>query len=191
MIVIAGGIGSGKSVVARILRLKGYGVFDCDYEAKSLMESDNMVKTEIADIAGRDIYDIQGRLRRDLLAQRLFSEVHLREKINRCVHRAVRERIASWAKESEKNIFVETAIAAESRLAEMASSIWVVRASEKVRVERVKERDGRNLEQIFRIIRAQENEENNLLSSGIPIDIIENNPGDDLTKQLDSLLAAI
>ena len=39
LIAIVGGIGSGKSVVSRILRLRGFGVFDCDYEARCILES--------------------------------------------------------------------------------------------------------------------------------------------------------
>ncbi|MDE5975343.1 MAG: dephospho-CoA kinase, partial [Muribaculaceae bacterium] len=41
---ITGGIGAGKSVVSRILRLNGFTVFDCDSEARLLMENDSRLR---------------------------------------------------------------------------------------------------------------------------------------------------
>ncbi len=43
MIGICGGIGSGKSVVSRVLRLRGEHVYDCDLEAKRIMDSSEEV----------------------------------------------------------------------------------------------------------------------------------------------------
>lgn len=188
MIAVAGGIGAGKSIVSRILRLKGYGVFDCDFEARKLMESDGALKEAVSEAAGEEIYVNQGRLDRRKLAAILFDDEEVRRKVNAAVHEAVRKRIRGWLEESDKNRFVETAIAGESQLAEMADEIWIVEASEATRLERVKARDGRNEEETRRIIKAQEREEDMLAETGIPLRRISNNPEDNLLPQIENLL---
>lgn len=188
MIAVAGGIGAGKSIVSRILRLKGYGVFDCDFEARKLMETDTALKEAISEAAGEEIYETQGRLDRRKLAAILFDDEEVRRKVNAAVHEAVRKRIKGWLEESDDNRFVETAIAGESRLADMADEIWIVEASEATRLERVKARDGRNEEETRRIIKAQEREEDMLAETGIPLRRISNNPEDNLLPQIESLL---
>ena len=46
-IAIIGGIGSGKSVVSQILRVMGFPVYDCDAEAKRLMDNSQKIKSRI------------------------------------------------------------------------------------------------------------------------------------------------
>lgn len=55
IIGISGGIGSGKSVVSRILRIWGYPVYDCDSEAKALMDADAVIKQRLAEELDTDI----------------------------------------------------------------------------------------------------------------------------------------
>lgn len=189
MIVLAGGIGSGKSVVARSLRLMGFGVFDCDIEAKRLMESDSALVSLLSSVAGDDIY-IEGRLDRQLLASRLFSDSVLRMKVNEAVHSAVRDEISRWLNRSASNLFVESAIAAESGLAQMADQVWFIEASYESRLQRVATRDCRSREQILRIMEAQEGEEERLMNCGKPIKRISNNPDNSLLKRLDDLVSS-
>ena len=187
MIVIAGGIGSGKSVVARILRLKGYGVFDCDFEAKRLMEEDEVIISMLKSEFGEAIYRC-GRLDRKKLAEAIFSNPEARKKVNSAVHTAVKVKISNWREESELNIFVETAIAAESGIAAEASGIWLVEADKTTRIERVIKRDNRTEEQIRAIVSIQEKEEERLAKGGVRIFRISNNPKDDVLLRIDRLL---
>lgn len=184
MILLAGGIGSGKSVVARVLRLRGFGVFDCDLEARMLMESDAALRSRLEEVAGADIYDAEGRLRRRLLASRIYSEADLRHEVNAAVHAAVRKRIEEWLHENRAHIFVECAIASRSGVVDMASEVWLVSASPQTRLERVGTRDGRTLEEILRIMEAQKGEEEALAGLGQKIRRIINEPGDSLLAQI-------
>ncbi|MCH5217281.1 MAG: dephospho-CoA kinase [Muribaculaceae bacterium] len=184
MIVVAGGIGSGKSVVARILRLQGYGVFDCDVEARQLMEQDRALAEEIRRLAGRDVYDPAGRLDRQRLAAAIFADKELREEVNRAVHDAVKRRMREWLLEREENLFVETAIAVQSGIADEADAIWIVTADRATRMERVKARDSRSREETERIMEIQELEEKALEDSGKPTVRISNNDGDELLSQI-------
>ena len=85
---ITGGIGSGKSVVSRLLRIMGYSVYDTDSEAKRLMESSLEVVQKLSECFGRDIYH-NGRLNRGLLSSRVFGESDKIVLLNSIVHTAV------------------------------------------------------------------------------------------------------
>lgn len=82
---ITGGIGSGKSVVSRLLRIMGYSVYDTDSEAKRLMESSLEVVQKLSECFGRDIYH-NGRLNRGLLSSRVFGESDKIVLLNSIVH---------------------------------------------------------------------------------------------------------
>ena len=194
MIVIAGGIGSGKSVVARMLRLRGYGVLDCDSEASLLMNTSPAVIEDVRRVSGHDVYreeTVEGSrklaLDRKLLASRIFSEEEVRKEINRTVHRAVRERIEEWLGESKANVFVETAIAADSGIDRMAGEVWFVTADKAVRLERVLGRDNRTREEVERIMEIQEKELERLEASNVKIRIIRNNPDSNIMDRLREL----
>lgn len=191
MIILAGGIGSGKSVVARIIRLEGFGVFDCDSEARVLMERDVMLKRKIVEIAGEYSYDSQGRINRRWLASRIFDDALVREKVNTEVHRAIREKIEEWLTVSPGNIFVETAIAAESGILDMANRVWMVECSLATRIQRVKRRDGRSEKEISAILEAQKREEQRIITSGIPVTLINNSDDADVLKQVKNHLQHI
>ena len=184
MIVLAGGIGSGKSVVARILRLKGFGVFDCDYEARVLMETNKHLIQSIIDIAGDDVYSAGGKLNRQKLSALIFNDIEIRDRINKVVHAAVRSEIVKWLKEDPANIFVETAIAAESGLAGMAEQIWIVKASDATRISRVMARDGRSEENIKSIMHAQAEEEDRMKKSNVLIKKINNDSSDMILEEI-------
>ena len=188
MIVITGGIGSGKSVVSRILRLRGYGVYDCDYRAKVLMETDSEINSGIRRIAGSDAFNDDGSLNRLHLAEVIFGSREKRQQINQLVHAAVRKDIEMWLKEKPENLFVETAIAVESGLAALAKEVWMVRATPETRIRRVGERDSREEEEIMKIIEAQKREEAGLKEMDIPVVFIDNNPSDYLMGEIDKAL---
>lgn len=188
MIIIAGGIGTGKSIVSRILRLKGWGVYDCDLRARELMEENEDVRRKLIEVCGSDIYDSANRLQRSLLASRLFENKKMTQQVNSIVHEEVRKDIGVWLKSDAKNLFVETAISIESGLADLADEIWIVESELTTRIERVEKRDGRTVEQIRKIINIQEKEETALKELEKPIKRIYNNSSNRLLSQIDDLL---
>lgn len=187
MILLSGGIGSGKSIVARILRLKGFGVFDCDYMAKLTMNNDLAIQEKIKIIAREDVY-INGVLDRKKLASIIFSDSEKRAKVNAVIHHEIKEIIKSWLKESPDNIFVETAIPVESGLIDLAEEVWYVEASEKVRIERTKARDHRTEDEIRRIMESQKKEKEGIEESKKPFSIISNDPDDFLLDRIGTML---
>ena len=178
MIGICGGIGSGKSVVSRILRLRGEPVYDCDLEAKRIMDSSHEVLAALNARYGDPVCPPGGPICRQELAGRVFSCDEERLWLNALVHRLVREDVGRWhearVSEGRERCFVESAIPASSWLAEMCAEVWLVTASEDVRVARTMTRDGIPEEAIRARIRSQAEEERLLESSGIPLRTIDN-----------------
>lgn len=192
MILLAGGIGSGKSVVARLLRLKGFGVYDCDTRASWLMEHDDNLREELREAAGKEVYDTSGRLDRKYLGEKMFVDCRLRKEVNRVVHSAVRKDIRSWLEEDKANVVVESAIGSESGLLDEAEEVWLVVASENERLSRVLQRDfHRSKEDVLRIIKVQENEETSILQSGKHVVSIYNNPENALMPQIEENIKRI
>ena len=156
---ITGGIGSGKSVVSRLLRIMGYSVYDTDSEAKRLMESSLEVVQKLSECFGRDIYH-NGRLNRGLLSSRVFGESDKIVLLNSIVHTVVRFDFYRWSESLNEEIcFVESANLYESRFDELVDEVWTVTAPEELRISRVRQRSGLTEEEIKKRMAAQLSEE--------------------------------
>ena len=160
IIGIAGGIGAGKSVVCRLLRIRGYEVYDCDIKAKELMALEPLA-SEIASLLGAEAFTDNGALDRGYVASRIFSDAEVRRQLNALVHSAVVndvERIAGTMTAKDL-LFVESAVMVTSGLDELASQIWVVDAPVDLRIRRVLARNPElNEEDILRRMQTQEKE---------------------------------
>lgn len=153
---IAGGIGSGKSVVARMLRAMGHKVYDCDSEARRIMDGDNDIKRGLLEIAGQDAVAPDGTIDRRVVAAAVFSDPVRRARLNALVHGAVRADIARWAKATgEDRVWIETALLNESGLDKDVHDVWHVVAPEAVRVERVMRRSSMTAAEVKARIEAQ------------------------------------
>lgn len=186
LIGIAGGIGSGKSVISRILRIRGYSVYDCDSEARKLMELSSSLKDNICKIAGEKAYNISGRLNREYLADRIFSDSNIRYNINKYVHDAVKTDIENWRKFRRGILFVESALFNSSGLTTMMDEIWNVKTPLTTRVVRIKNRDKIAEEQIYQKIESQKNEET--FPEDTTVRVIINNGKSSLILQMDKIL---
>lgn len=146
LICISGGIGSGKSVVCRILRMTGHIVFDCDDEARRIMDYDPEIHKRIASEV-EPAAVCGGIIDRKILAATVFNNPERLECLNSIVHKAV---IAELLRRHEtfaiantgKPYFVETALLYQSGLNELVDAVWEVDAPAPLRTERVMQRNG-------------------------------------------------
>lgn len=156
LVVISGGIGSGKSVLSHIVNVMGYPTYDCDREAKRLMNESQNLREALTKLLGGDAYNSNGHLNRAYVSQCIFRDEALRNAMNALVHPAVKDDIAKWAKAQETTVaFVETALLAESGLSSMANEIWIVDAPVELRIERVMKRSGLTSDQVKARIASQ------------------------------------
>lgn len=200
IICICGGIGSGKSVVSRICRLNGFTVYDCDAEAKRLMQESPELREGIIQLLGEEAYLSDGGLDRRFVADRIFSDKEMLARMNSLVHGAVRRDVQSRLATVTGISFVESAIPATSGLLDICDGVWLVTADEKVRVRRAVERQlgagsvgghvperGEVEKEIWRRVESQREEERRVRSCGLPLHEIENGE-DSLLRQVGALL---
>lgn len=186
IIGIAGGIGSGKSVLSRILRLKGYDVYDCDSRAKVLMSASEEIMHQLRMWCGDCVISDDGALCRAELARQIFSDQELRGKVNKLVHRCVLDDFKSWCSQRVyRLVFVESAVMVTSGLDRLCDRIFLVTAPEHVRVVRAMQRDGCSRQQALSRVEAQKNEEQLLLQD--PKTIALANDGSALLPQLEGV----
>lgn len=145
VIAITGGIGSGKSVVSRILTIMGYEVYDCDTMAKQLMDTSAQIKRCLIEAFGSEVLYDDYTINRPYLSEIVFNDAQALAVLNSIVHHEVRKDLASKIKQidhhrfsnSRHHYFFETAILAESGLDAMADRIWLVTAPEELRIKRI------------------------------------------------------
>ena len=152
IVAITGGIGSGKSVVSQVLRLLGYPVYDCDANAKRLMNESVGLRESLVKRFGTDLYR-QGAFNAQYLSSIVFADQSALADLNAIVH------IQAWWREKGGLAFVETAIPYSSGVHQIVDKIWKVTAPTEVRVERVMARNGMTRVQVEQRIASQASEE--------------------------------
>lgn len=135
IIGITGGIGSGKSTIARELAKRGFVVYDCDQEAKRIIAENADVQQEIIDLLGEEAF-VGGTYNTAYVAKRVFEDSHLLAALNAIVHPAVGLDIMK-----RKPDFVESAILYESGLDILCDRIIVIDAPEEIRIARTLNRN--------------------------------------------------
>lgn len=145
---LTGGIGAGKSYVAELLLKKGYPVYHSDGRAKQLMIEEPELVLKIKSIFGKKAYNGKA-LNRKYLAERIFHDVKLKDKLNQIVHPAVRQDFEKW-KHQQNTLFVfnEAAILFETGGYKNVDFTLLVTAPEKVRINRVMKRDNATEEEV-------------------------------------------
>lgn len=91
MLGLTGGVGMGKSTAATLLTKRGVTIVDTDVLARQLVESGQPALVEIRDTFGDEMLAVDGSLRRDLLARRVFSDPAARRTLESILHPRIRQ----------------------------------------------------------------------------------------------------
>ena len=143
VIGLTGGIGSGKSTMARVFETLGFPVFDADREALALYDNDPTLLPKVVELFGEGILLPDGRLNRMALANIVFSDESALKKLNALVHPRVAERFEEWKSGQHiPAVIREAAILFESGSDAGCDMVIVVTAPEALRIQRVMERNG-------------------------------------------------
>ena len=158
VIGLTGGIGSGKSTVARKFNELGVPIYIADDRAKSLMVQNTEIIKGIVKIFGDEAY-LDGQLNRAFIAGQVFSDKSLLQKLNNIVHPAVEKDFQSWileeSKSSAKYVIKEAAILFENGGYKKCDYTILVTAPKEERIQRVIERDHTNRQAVLDRIKNQ------------------------------------
>lgn len=138
---LTGGIGSGKSTIAKEFAALGIAVFNSDEQAKALIANNAQVKERIIAAFGEEAYQ-NGEYNRAYIAQIVFNNSEKLAILNGIVHPALAEYFKQWAKEqTSPYVLKEAAILFESGSYKDCDYIITVTAPEQLRIARVMARD--------------------------------------------------
>lgn len=153
---ITGGIGSGKSVVATLLRLYGIPVYIADEESKRLTNSSPVIRRALVDLVGEAVYDADGKLDKPRLANFIFGQPEHLARVNAIIHPEVNRDFLDWSERQEKAFCaIESAILFESGFDRIVDVKLMVLAPLEIRLERAIARDHASREALERRIKSQ------------------------------------
>lgn len=156
---LTGGIGSGKSTVAKIFETLGIPVYYADAEAKRLMNSSETLKKVIRQNFGEATYE-NDQLNRKYLAGIVFNDPEKLELLNALIHPVTINDAEQWMQQQSAPYSIkEAALLFESGAAENLDFIVGVYAPQALRIKRVMKRDGLTADEIMKRINRQVNEE--------------------------------
>lgn len=177
---LTGGIGSGKSTVAKIFEEIGVPVFYADLVAKELYKDPNIL-AQVADLL--DAPSLANRFDRAVLASIIFNDEEKRKRMNAFIHPLVKMKFTDWMQhQSGTYCLREAAILIESGSYRDCDAVIVVSCATEKRIERVMIRDGLTREEVENRIKAQMPDEERMKFA----DYIIRNDGDqaDLKQQV-------
>lgn len=157
---LTGGIATGKSMVARMLRdLHGIPVIDADAVSREVVAIGQPAYQQIVDRFGTRMVLPSGALDRAALRAHVFSDDAARQDLEAITHPAIRARMTQHleqlAREGHLLAGVEAALLVETGSYKMYQTLVVVSASDAVQRQRLVERDGSTSAQVEQVLQAQ------------------------------------
>lgn len=183
---ITGGIGSGKSYVARLLADNYHvPVYDSDSRARVLMLQPEL-RQQIENLVGPEAYNSSGSLNRSAVAAYLFAAPAHAAAIDGVVHPAVKADFREWAgRQTSPLVFLESAILVEAGFLDAVDSLIAVEAPLELRIERAMQRDHATREQVLARMHHQITDD----IRRVHADVIVNNDGRPIMPQLRFFMA--
>lgn len=191
---ITGGVGAGKSEILSYIR-KHYRceIYLADEVAHEVKNPGTECYHELIKLLGEDILGSDGQIDRGKMAEKIFADETVRQKVNGIIHPAVKRYLLEHLETAEKRgdvelFFVEAALLIEAGYGELVDEMWYIYATEEVRRERLKVSRGYSDEKVNRILSSQLSDEEFRKNCSFIID----NSGvlTDSFKQIDEKLEA-
>lgn len=186
---ITGGIGSGKSVVCRLLQLMGVPVYSSDDETKQLMVHDELIRAGLISLLGPEAYQGEA-LNKPLIAKYLFASADHAVTINALIHPRVKQDFRRWVAEHAGHpiVAIESAILVEAGFTDVVDRVILVTAPVETRIRRAMQRDAASRQQIEQRVERQMADEER---SSTAHHIIQNDDFVPLIPQVLALIASL
>ena len=159
VIGITGGIGSGKSTVSNIIKNNNFPLIDCDEISRELTQNDDAVLSEISRCFGDSVFDDNGNLLRQELANIVFSDSSkkkiLEDIVVTRIFEIVRDDLSKHRSLGTKLVFIDAPLLIETGLNRLCDICVLVTADIETRINRVEKRDGISRDRVLERISNQ------------------------------------
>lgn len=159
IIGLTGGIGSGKSTVARFLAESGAVIIDADKVGHEAFEPDTPAWHDVVEAFGKEVIAPSGEIDRKKLGGLVFNDPESLTRLNRIMHPRMfdmmKERIEAYREQGVGVVLMEAAVLIEANWTPLVDEVWVTVAGESVVIARLKEQRGMTEDQILARIRSQ------------------------------------
>jgi len=151
---LTGGIGSGKSIVAKVFEMLGCALFNSDEAAKKVYNEPE-VRQKVINLLGEESYSgIQ--LNKQHIGSIIFNNPDLLMSLNSIIHPAVGVKFKKFVADNPGKIIIkETALLFEAKIEKQVDKIILVTANEELRINRVMQRDSLSREQVISRMKSQ------------------------------------
>ncbi len=185
IIGLTGGIGSGKSTIARFFEKAGLPIYLADDAGKVVMQERSIIQA-IATVFGEAIIE-NGTIHRQKLAQIVFNDPEQLQKLNRIVHPAVKKHFEKWLQLHKQSPYVlyEAAILFETEKYKYCDYVITVVAPSEARIARVLKRDQTSKDLVLQRMNAQWTDEQRIPKSDF---VIQNDDLKTAEAQVDEIL---
>jgi len=183
---LTGGIGAGKSVVSDIFASLGVPIIDADVVSREILQPGSDALAQLAEKLGPSILDADGNLQRKQLKQLIFDHAETRLLVDSILHPAIKSAMLQQLSTIQaKYCLLVIPLLVEKHWASVVDSVLLVDAPETVRMQRIRDRDQLNTQQIQQIFDSQTSHTERVRNAD---DIINNDQNlDQLTKQVNLL----
>ena len=147
-LAVTGNMGCGKTTICEILISQGIPVYFSDNRAKELMNQDQFLIQHIQKRFGKESYR-SGLLNRKWLSKQVFNDPKALNDLNSLVHPIVHQDYLKWVNQQSKDIVAyESAIVFEHGREGKFDAVILVSCPERLRLDRIRKRDGFTEEEI-------------------------------------------
>jgi len=185
---ITGGIGSGKSIVSELMRIRHIPVYNADDASKNILKTNQLIREKLKKLLGEHIFSGE-ELNKAQMASLIFNNPDLLSNVNAIIHPAVFDDFEKWCNNQPSNMVAcESALIFESGMNHYLNHIIMVSAPIKIRIERAMLRDNAKEEQIMKRIKNQLPDEEKIKLSDF---ILVNDDRHAIIPQLNKILEQI
>ncbi len=189
IIGLTGGIGSGKSTIAKFFSELGTPVYIADSEAKKIMDYPETIR-EVQAIFDENVIDKNQKLDRKKIASIVFNNPEKLKELNTVIHPKVNEDFKNWLEQYKAYTYIikEVAIIFETQSEKQFDKIILVTAPEKLRIERVIKRDNVSEKEVLERMKNQLSDTEKIAKSDFVITNIDLKSSKKEVKKLHKLL---
>lgn len=154
---LTGGIGTGKSTVANMLKGKGIPVVDTDLISREVIEYPEIIEKIKLEISN-EVFDFNNKLDRKKMSEIVFENQEKLKKLNEIMHPEILKKMwleVEKLKKNHKIIVLDIPLLFEINMEKEVDKILLIYASKEIQLKRIMERDCRSREEAIKIINSQ------------------------------------